>query len=188
MSEEFYKELPILRPLDEFYEIRGTQMPHFESVDPELLPEPYQFLLYHHSNMTSRLQGFFHESISIRVLQKRQFEEILARQVALVLDQSDEPVEYGAIKINLTLFSPEPRREVQACKRPFGAILNDYEIEYHNRPKAFFKIVADDIMKVALNLSSSIWLYGRCNVLVDDETSLPLAEVVEILPVIEPVS
>ena len=177
---------PRLRPLDEFYEIRGTPMPPVEFIEPDELPEPYRWLLCHCESMTSRLERFFGGSLHIRVLQKRQFEEILARQVALVLDASEEPVEYGAIKINLTLFAPEVRRVVRESRLPFGTILRDFEIAFTSEPRAFFRIQADDIMKVALDLDGSVSLYGRCNVLTDVESGLPLAEVVEILPLLDP--
>ncbi len=174
-----------LVPLEEFYAKRGTPVPGHELVDAGEVPEPYRWLLAHCESMTSRLERFFDDTIHIRVIQKREFEEILARQVILVLDHVEEPVEYGAIKINLTLFSAEARRVIRESRRPFGGILRDFEIEYESRPRSFFRIEADDLMKVTLNLDGNMELYGRCNALIDQATELPLAEVVEILPPLE---
>ncbi len=173
---------PMLQPLNEFYEMRGTPMPLIEIIDPHEIPEPYRWLLDHDGTMTARLQEFHVGTLHVRLLQKRQFEERLARQVALVLDGREEPVEYGAIKINLTAFSPESRRVILESKRPFGAILRDFSVPFTSRPDRFFRVWADDIMKVALNLDGAVQLYGRRNVLKDPQSSQPLAESVEILP------
>lgn len=173
---------PILQPLNEFYEMRGTPMPRIEIVDPNEIPEPYRWLLDHDGTMTARLQEYHRGTLHIRLLEKRQFEEQIARQVALVLDDGDEPVEYGAIKINLTAFSPESRRAIRESRIPFGAILHEFSVPFSSRSEAFFRVWADDILKAALDLDGAVQLYGRRNVLVDPESSRPLAESVEILP------
>jgi hypothetical protein len=172
---------PELQPFNEFYRVRGTPLPRIEIIEGIDLPEPYRWMLDHDGTMTPRLQEFYGDTLHIRLLQKRQFEERLARQVALVLDSSEEPIEYGAININLTMFDPESRREIRESRKAFGAILAEYEVPHASRVDRFFRVWADDLMKVALNLDGEQVLYGRRNVLVDPATEIPLAETVEIL-------
>src|SRR5260221_609258 len=94
----------MIHPLDAFYAQAGLSVPPFSQVEPEEMPEPYKSLLAHRNDMTPTLEKFHQQSIHLRVLTRWQQADQYFRQVVLVLDESDEPVEFGAIKINLNLF------------------------------------------------------------------------------------
>jgi chorismate-pyruvate lyase len=173
--------LPIAYPLDDFYAQAGRGLPPIEGVEGDAVPEPYKSLLVHQDDMTPTLEKFHGERIHLAVLSRQQRDDFYFREVVLLLDKSDKPVEFGVIKINLALFPPAPRKKILEERRPLGTLLADYTITHTSRPKAFLKILSDDFINASLQLSQSQWLYGRRNTLWDPQQR-PLAEIVEILP------
>ncbi len=173
--------LPFAYPLDDFYAQAGLMLPAIETISGELVPEPYKTLLVHADDMTPTLERFHAEPIHLRVLSSQQRDDAYYREVVLVLDPDERPVEFGAIKINLHLFPPAARQAILGERRPLGTILHEHAIAHFSRPKAFLKVDSDAFINSALKLSGKHLLYGRRNALVDPQQR-PLAEIVEILP------
>jgi hypothetical protein len=173
--------LPIAYPLDEFYLQAGLSLPAIRQLTGEEVPEPYRLLLVHHRDMTPTLEQFFHSNIHLDVLRREEREGFYYREVALQLDGSNKPVEFGAIKISLMLFAPAVRQLILEEKLPLGHILNDRAVSHSSRPKAYLRIESDEFINRALGLSGEHVLYGRRNSLFDAQQR-SLAEIVEILP------
>ena len=171
----------LAHPLDEFYAQMVQPLPPLEQLDGEAVPQPWKHLLVHHDDMTPTLEKFYGEDIHLRVLGRRRRGEEYFREVVLLLDGSEQPVEFGAIKINLHLFSLEARKQILAERRPLGHILHEQGIKHSSRPKAYLRLASDKVINEALSLTGAHVLYGRRNTLFDPENR-PLAEIVEILP------
>lgn len=172
---------PLAYPLDEFYAQTGQTLPNIESINGALLPEPYKSLLVHNDDMTPTLENFYGSKVHLEVLRRQQRDHFYFRQVLLLLDNSEQPVEFGAIKINLALFPAAARREILEEQFPLGRILSAHSIAHHSRPKAFLKIDPDAYIRSGFNLRGKPVLYGRRNTLVDP-TQRSLAEILEVLP------
>ena len=173
--------LPFAYPLDEFYAQAGLPLPAIESIAGNAVPEPHKSLLVHERDMTPTLELFHAGTIHIRALRSEQRGEFYFREVVLVLDRDETPVEFGAIKISLNLFAPAARRLILEEREPLGHILKSCEVVHTSRPKAFLRVASDGFINGALNLSGQHTLYGRRNTLTDSK-GRPLAEIVEILP------
>jgi chorismate-pyruvate lyase len=171
----------ITHPLDEFYAQMGQALPPLQQVDAETVPQPYKKLLVHHDDMTPTLKKFYRQDIHLRVLGRRRRGDLYFREVALLLDSNDQPVEFGAIKINLHLFAPEARTQILEERRPLGHILQEQGIQHSSRPKAYLRLASDRVINEALSLTGAHVLYGRRNTLFDPQDRT-LAEIVEILP------
>lgn len=172
---------PFLYPLDEFYAQANRFLPAIEPVSGQDVPEPFKSLLVHSNDMTPTLERFHRATLNLKILSRQQRDDYYFREVVLVLDQSGNPVEFGAIKINLFLFPPNARRQILEERLPLGRILKELKIAHQSRPKAFFKVVSDSFIDSALGLPCASTVYGRRNVLLDPGHR-SLAEVVEILP------
>lgn len=173
--------LPIAYPLDEFYALAGMTLPPIEAVPGEAVPEPYKTLLVHQDDMTPTLEKFHRDSVHLRVLRRQRREDVYFREVVLVTDKGERPVEFGAIKINLLLFAPKARQEILEERLPLGHILHECGVTHTSRPKAFLRLRSDAFVNAALGLTGEHVLYGRRNTLWDPQQR-PLAEIVEILP------
>jgi chorismate-pyruvate lyase len=171
----------IAHPLDEFYARARQPMPALQLIDAEEIPLPYKHLLVHENDMTSTLEHFHEDRIHLRVLNRQQRDDAYSREVVLELDETNTPVEFGAIKIHLASFPQMARDRILEAHWPLGRVLKEFGIPYISRPKAFLRIASDRLISGALKLSGTHRLYGRCNRLSDPKGN-PLAEIVEILP------
>jgi chorismate-pyruvate lyase len=173
--------LPWAYPLDEFYAQAGVPLPAIEQIREEELPRPYRELLAHQHDMTPTLEKFHGDKIHIHALRRDQRNGYYFREVVLELDRDDTPVEFGAIKINLNLFTARARQLILGEREPLGHILADCEVVHSSRPKAYLKLEADELIGGALRVERGTFLFGRRNTLFDPQMQ-PLAEIVEILP------
>ena len=173
--------MPIAHPLDEFYAQMGMTLPSIEQIPGDEVPEPYKTLLVHTHDMTPTLEQFYRENLHLRVFRREYRGDLYFREVALVLDSNEQPVEFGAIKINLALYSPTARRQILEEHEPLGHILETCAVPHTSRPKAFLRIQSDDFINQSLKLSGQHLLYGRRNTLFDSQQR-PLADILEILP------
>ncbi|MDQ3813118.1 MAG: hypothetical protein M3347_04105 [Armatimonadota bacterium] len=170
-----------LHPLSAFYARANLPLPPVALVEGEEIPEPYRSLLVHIRDMTSTLENYHQSRIHLRVLSTQDESHAFSREVVLVLDGSEKPVEFGAIIIYLDGFDAETQELIRAGQRPLGGILNSQGIAYVSRPQAFFRVTADPLIKEVLQLTEAAILFGRHNTLFDP-ADRPLADIVEILP------
>jgi chorismate-pyruvate lyase len=173
--------LSLVHPLDEFYAAAGAVLPPLTEVEGKAVPEPYRTLLVHQNDMTPTLEKFYRSRVHLEVLGRRHVGEAYFREVILQLDETNQPVEFGAIKINLDLFPPNAREEILKEHLPLGHILHQYKIPHTSRPSAYLRLASDKLINQVLKLSGAHVLYGRRNTLYDSQQR-PLAEIVEILP------
>lgn len=131
--------------------------------------------------MTPTLEAYHGETIHLRVLARQQENDALSRMVTLVLNGSERPVEFGAIRIDLRPFSPAAREQVLESRIPLGTILARHNIARVSRPRAFFRVMSDATMTEALGLTEPQMLYGRRNLLLTLQGET-IADIVEILP------
>jgi chorismate-pyruvate lyase len=169
-----------IRPLVESYGLQGLTLPQIDNIGAEEIPDPYRSLLAHRNDMTPTLEEFHGDRIRLDVLQRRETEGGLLREVLLLLNQTAHPVEYGAISIHLDSFDSIQRKVILEGVDPFGRILQDFAIEHEDRPSAFFRVQPDDHIQQALKLDTPVPLFGRRNTIVN-HNEIPLAEIVEIL-------
>jgi chorismate-pyruvate lyase len=171
----------LLDPLDQFYLVSGVPVPEATKIEAECLPEPYRNLLVHENDMTPTLEAAYRQRIHIRMISRKVEDDVLLRQVVLVLDSDERPVEFGAIRIQLNQLPPEAHQLVLDSKLPLGRLLQDFFIQHSSQPVAYFEVNADERIGEALQTPSRQRLYGRRNKLLMPSGEV-LAEVVEILP------
>ena len=172
---------PRLFPLNEFYAREGAPLPRIEVVPGEAIPEPYRSLLVHDDDMTPTLEAFHRGDIHIEVWGRERRGDFYFREVVLRLDRNQRPVEFGANKVNLSLFEPAVRALILDEYLPLGHILQMRKVPHHGHPLAYLKITSDPLMNRAFGMQGANTLYGRRNT-IRDPLDRPLSEIVEILP------
>jgi chorismate-pyruvate lyase len=174
------EEPDLLAPLARLH---GIGCGKFVFVDADKVPAPFQGLLVHNGDMTSRLEAFHGSKIGLEVLQSRKSgESEYSREVILRRDSDRAAVEYGAIEIFLGVFEPEMRERILEGRIPLGGLLNARGVRYHSEPRAFFQLTPGGDLAALMETSENVVLYGRCNVLKHDGGAV-MARIVEVLPV-----
>lgn len=170
-----------LYPLSLIRKIRGIPKLVFEEVSPDEVPDPYYSLLVHEGDMTSRLEAFYEDEISVRKLSSSSDGKAYFREVVLETSQSQKITEYGAIEIQLKNLDEELRPLVLDAQKPLGAILNEARIPYSCAPRAFLKVVPDNEMVEVFGSVEADYLFGRSNE-ISSYRGETIARIVEILP------
>ena len=173
--------LPYVYPLDDFYARAGLPLPVIERVTVEQLPDVVRPLLAHDTDMTPTLEKFHGGRIHLKILNREQRGDFYFRQVALLMEGTDKPVEFGANKVSLVLFPPKARHLILEERQPLGTILKNCDIGHSTVAKAFFRVTADELIREVLNITGPATLYGRKATILDPQKR-PLSEIVEILP------
>lgn len=174
--------LPRLRAFEDLYSGSRIAVPELDVIDGAKIPEPYRTLLVHDGDMTPALEKFHADGIHLQVLRSKRTKDHYSRDVVLRADTTRKPIEFGAIEINLASVHEVAREAILQGQRPLGGILRDFSIAHLSRPKAYFRVVADDVIRRSLELNGSTEiLYGRRNTLLVPGGAV-LAEIIEILP------
>jgi chorismate-pyruvate lyase len=166
--------------MEGFYERAGLSSPVLEELDPAAVPQPYQALLVHSSDMTPTLTRYFGQAMKLQVLNREHQDDSYKREITLWLADGSRPVEYGVIRICLDLLPSAARHGVLQEQRPLGEILQQESIPHRSWPNAFFRLKSDAHAGGALGSPRHGFLYGRRNLLFDDSRRL-LADVIEVL-------
>jgi chorismate-pyruvate lyase len=171
-------------PLSEFYTRAGLPLPRIEVVAAAAIPAPYRALLDHHDDMTPTLERFHDCEIWIHALGRERREDSYSREVVLCRADNDEPVEFGAIRLELDLFPTAARAQILEEHMPLGRILRDHGITHSTRALYFLRIEPDELICRSLRLVAPVPLYGRQAVIFNLEKQA-LSRVVEILPAVK---
>ena len=177
--------LPWVYPLDEFYARAGLPLPRIDVLAGDKIPEPYRSLLLHTNDMTPTLEAFHGSEMHLQILRSEPRGDFYFREVVLRLNSNDRPVEFGANKISLNLYSPPVRQLILQERVPLGHILKEHQVPHQTRAKAFLRLESDAFISQALGLDHPCVLYGR-RATIWDPHQRPLSEIVEILPPVEP--
>jgi chorismate-pyruvate lyase len=172
--------LEILLPLPLLYEAASHPLPDFELVDSKSLPPAAHSLLVHTGDMTSKLEEFFADEMTLRVLQCDHTADHYRREVVLCCAKSGQSVEYGAIEIELSAFDESLRSEIVRGQQPLGGLLNRHAIRYRSRPRGFLRVAPDLRLAEIFHLPAPVSLFGRTNQLLDAQDRV-LASIVEVL-------
>ncbi len=167
--------------LEAIYLRSGQPLPQMQTIGCLRVPQPFRDLLVHENDMTPTLEAFHGRRISLHVLERHQQEIRLLRLVVLKLEADDTPVEFGAIRIDLTLFKTQALQLILEEHLPLGTILREQNILHTSGPKEFFSVLSDAVVNRALQLTGTYQLFGRRNVIRDSQ-GRPMAEMTEILP------
>src|SRR3954470_8960082 len=132
--------LPYAYPLDEFYALANRELPEIDAVAGEAVPEPWRQLLVHNNDMTPTLESFHGDNIWLQVLSSSHRGDFYFREVVLLTEKDQRPIEFGAIKIDLMRFPCAARPRVLEEHQPLGAVLRDYKVPHTSRPKAFLRV------------------------------------------------
>ena len=171
----------ILYPLSFMRSVRGLPKLNYVEVGAHEVPEPYQSLLVHEGDMTSRLEAYHKSEQRVQAIRSSRSGGKYFREVILESIESGKATEYGAIEIQLDSLSQEVCEKIIEAKQPLGGILNQFRIPYSSSPRGFIRVVPDGPIVEAFSEVESDHLYGRSNQIAGFNQQV-IARIVEILP------
>ena len=172
----------ILYPLDFVYARAGVASPTVKRVAPREIPEPYRSLLVHESDMTITLERHFGGRVTLRPLSTFTVGGNYFRRVLLAQEYSGRPVEMGAIRMRLDVFSPRIRALIHANEIPLGRILRDGGVDFKSVAKVFLEITPNPEMMGVFWMREARTLYGRQTEVIHHGAKI--GDIVEVLPLV----
>ena len=158
----------------------AVQIPDFEVVPGEQVPQPYRDLLVHDQHMTVTLERFHHRPVELHVLARHVVGGEYARMILLALEGTGEIVEFGIFRMDLTCCSEEVQDEIVAGKTPLGRILIEHDVLRRIDPTAFLKIRPNAALKQWFGMSQDQPVYGRlASIFCNNVLAIELLEVVQ---------
>ncbi len=157
-----------------------VDLPEFEIIEPDEIPQPYRELLVHEQHMTVTLERFHGEQVALRGLARHTFGSHYGRLILLALPSTGEVVQFGIMRIDLDcLYGEDVRAEILAGDTPLGRVLIKHDVLRRIDPSAYLRIMPNRTIKDWFSPPTSQPVYGRlatifCN-------GLPAVELLEVV-------
>jgi chorismate-pyruvate lyase len=157
----------------------ADDVPTFEIVSWDAVPEPYHGLLVHDHHMTVTVEQFYGGRVGVRILDRQQTAEWYARKILLYLERDNRVVQFGIMRVHYEHLSDKVRQEIQAGDTPLGRVLIENDVHRRVQPTAFLRIQPRPGMVKYLEMERAEEMFGRlaylhCN-------NKPAVEVLEIV-------
>ncbi len=172
----------LLYPLDLVYERAGIAAPEVTEVSPEEIPLPYRSLLVHGDDMTPTLERHYGGRLVLRPLSVFTSGGSYFRRVLLVSEYAGQPVEMGAIRMELDAFGAPIRRKILENEIPFGRVVRDGRFDCRSEPTAFLAVEPNPEMMGVFWMREPSTLYGRRTRIV--RRGAVIGDIVEVLPLV----
>lgn len=152
---------------------------HFEEVDEADMPLVARKLLAHDQHMTVTVESHHNSKVDVRVLDTRIAPNLYSRKILLTRQSDGYVVQFGIVRLNVTLVSPEVRTEIESQQTPLGRILIEHNVLRTVRLLSLWKIDPSDELSQLLNLPAVTTCYGRTALIYCD--GVPAVELLEIV-------
>jgi chorismate-pyruvate lyase len=153
--------------------------PSWELVHAEEVPEPYRSLLVHEHHMTVTVEAFHGDTVDVRILARRHQGDMYARKILLVLRGSGRVVQFGIVRVDLSIVAEPVRADIVAGEKPFGRVLIEHDVLRRIEPTAYLRLTPTPLWQAWFGLNETRTLYGRLALIhCDDRPAVELLEVV----------
>lgn len=153
--------------------------PEYETIRGDDMPEPYRGLLVHDQHMTVTVEAFHGGPVDVRILARRQDGDVYARKILLVHQATGKVVQFGIVRIDLSMTSDPVRDAIVAGDTPVGRILIDNDVLRRIEPVAYLKITPRPLQMARFGMAAPAPLYGRLAIIhCDGQPAVELLEVV----------
>jgi chorismate-pyruvate lyase len=165
-SEEFSMNIPAsfagpdLRSLASIFPL-GGDIPEYEYVPADEVPEPYHKLLVHEHHMTVTMEQHHGDLVNVVILDRKHDRDWYARKILLALQGNGRVVQFGLMRIQLQYCSEAVRREIIAGKTPLGRILIQHDVLRRIEPTAYLRVIPGPSLMKGFGLAYPRPTYGR---------------------------
>jgi chorismate-pyruvate lyase len=124
-------------------------------------PDPYNTLLVHSNHMTVVMESHYGCPVDVHVLQEHRSDPIYSREIILTRSDTQDVVQYGLVRIDLSLVDPPVRDEILAGVQPLGRVLIKHNVLRELELTSVLKIAPGPRLREMLGCTAKTTLYGR---------------------------
>ena len=133
----------------------------FEETEPTQLPNCEQHLLAHDHHMTVTLEEHHNSLVDVKVLQTCSEADSYSRKILLTRQSDGVVVQFGIVRLDLSVLEPEVRTEIESQSTPLGRILIEHDVLREVKLLNLYKIECGDELSQSFGLPQGETCYGR---------------------------
>ena len=150
-----------------------------EPISGDLVPPPYGELLVHRFHMTVTVESYFQDRVNVSVMESRRSETEYARAIFLTLSQTGRVVQFGTVRIELSMLSTEVSQAILSERTPLGRVLINHGVLTTIEPVTYLKVAIGTKMAERFGCAFPATTYGRIGEI--SANGHPAIQVLEIL-------
>ena len=151
----------------------------FEEVSADQVEEPSRSLLAHDHHMTVTLEDYHQSPVDVKVLQSRTDGDRYSRKILLSRQSDGGVVQYGIVRLDLSVLSPEVRKEIENQQTPLGRILINHGVLRAVKLLSLLRIESGPELAAAFGFETGKICFGRTALIYCDGS--PAIELLEIV-------
>lgn len=132
-----------------------------EHTPSALIPDPYKHLLVHDQHMTVTMEAFHGAPVDVRILERRSAGDIYSRKIVLTKAGTDDVVQFGIVRFDLSYVTPAVRNEILQGETPLGRVLINHNVLRHIDLGAVLKVTLGPGLAELMNAPEGTVTYGR---------------------------
>lgn len=132
-----------------------------DHIPSSLTPEPYKQMLVHDHHMTVTMESYHQTAVDVRVLDQHLEGDKYSRKIILLKSGTEQVVQFGIVRFNLSFVTVEVRNELLQCQTPLGRVLIKHNVLRHIDLGAILKITAGPGLARHFNMPVGQTTYGR---------------------------
>ncbi len=156
-----------------------TAVADAHAIDPAAMPDTYRDLLDHTDHMTTTLERYHNGAVALRVLQEWRHDTVYGRMILLEHSPTGRIIEFGIVRMDLTVIPPDARDEILRSETALGDILIRHDVLRRIDPKWFYRFGHDSPFVTDFNTNAPADAFGRVGIIhCNDRPAIQLLEVV----------
>ncbi|WP_298622779.1 hypothetical protein [uncultured Legionella sp.] len=185
--------------LDALSAVLKNRLSLIKQIDKEDLPTPFDYLLTQ-PLLTVGIETFYKRTSAIRVVhaERNIKDNVYTRVITMILDQNSKRnnpaiaerlneqviVELALISIYFNELPADFIHDILTSDIPFGRLLKSKKIETNSKNQYYFSTVCNTALLSFLKCQLNSPIYGRINTIVRTDNNRSIAQVIELLPVL----
>lgn len=151
----------------------------FEPVTADEMPLAYRDLLAHEHHMTVAVEAFHQGPVDVHVLGTQVSSQWYAREILLRRRSDNVVVQYGIMRLYLSLLAPHVQAEVLSERIPLGHILIRHDILRRIELVQLYRVTPGERLTACMELDRPRTTYGRtARIHSGDKLGVELLEIV----------
>lgn len=165
---------------------RQSLIERAEHIPSALTPEPYKSMLVHDQHMTVTMERYHQSPVDVKILDRKHDGDLYCRKIVLLKHGSDQVVQFGIVRFNLSYVTQAVRDEIIQGETPLGRVLINHNVLRHIDLGAVLQMTAGPGLAESLQMRPGEVTYGRlATIFCNRSPAVDLLEVSAPLPLVE---
>ena len=138
-----------------------TPLGAFREITSEEMPESPRRLLAHNHHMTVTVEEFHQSPVDVRVIETDGTDDAYSRKIELTRTSDHEVVQFGIVRLDLTVLDDPVRKEIESQTIPLGRVLINHNVLREVKLQHLFRIRAGEVLSNSFGVNRDEDVFGR---------------------------